>query len=161
MIISLCLQAIISHISYLFIESYLYIICGNFIKKINKLCFVFCSFTDEQLWTRICSGKLVIFVYWQVSILSAIVWLVWFVAFNATFNNISVIFGGVLLLKETGIPGENHQPAVVTVKLCHIMFYRVLIATTIRSLPQVTFLDHLIQRTMWADLLASLCIHRL
>ena len=26
--------------------------------------------------------------------------------FNATFNNISV-----LLVKETGVPGENHRPA--------------------------------------------------
>ena len=29
-------------------------------------------------------------------------------AFNATFNNISVI--SVLLVKETGGPGENHRP---------------------------------------------------
>ena len=33
--------------------------------------------------------------------------------FNATFNNISVIlWGSVLLMEETGVPGENHQPAV-------------------------------------------------
>jgi hypothetical protein len=32
--------------------------------------------------------------------------------FNATFNNISVIsWQSVLLVKETGIPRENHQPA--------------------------------------------------
>ena len=31
--------------------------------------------------------------------------------FNATFNNISVIsWRSVLLVEETGIPGENHQP---------------------------------------------------
>ena len=31
---------------------------------------------------------------------------------NATFNNISVIsWQSVLLVKETGVPGENHQPA--------------------------------------------------
>ena len=31
---------------------------------------------------------------------------------NATFNNISVIsWQSVLLVKETGLPGENHQPA--------------------------------------------------
>ena len=30
--------------------------------------------------------------------------------FNATFNNISVILWlSVLLVEETGIPGENHQ----------------------------------------------------
>ena len=31
--------------------------------------------------------------------------------FNATFNNISVIsWRSVLLVEETGGPGENHQP---------------------------------------------------
>ena len=33
--------------------------------------------------------------------------------FNATFNNISVIsWRSVLLVEETGVPAENHQPAV-------------------------------------------------
>ena len=32
--------------------------------------------------------------------------------FNATFNNISVIFWwSVLLVEESGVPGENHQHA--------------------------------------------------
>jgi len=32
--------------------------------------------------------------------------------FNATFNNISVIsFWSVLLVKETGVPGEYYRPA--------------------------------------------------
>jgi hypothetical protein len=32
--------------------------------------------------------------------------------FNATFNNISVIkWRSVLLIEETGVPGENHRPA--------------------------------------------------
>ena len=31
--------------------------------------------------------------------------------FNATFNNISVkSWLSVLLVKETGVPGENHRP---------------------------------------------------
>ena len=31
--------------------------------------------------------------------------------FNATFNNISAIsWRSVLLVEETGVPGENHQP---------------------------------------------------
>jgi len=35
--------------------------------------------------------------------------LVWFMVFNATFNNISVIsWRSVLLVEETGVPGENH-----------------------------------------------------
>jgi hypothetical protein len=38
---------------------------------------------------------------------------VWFrfMVFNATFNNISaILWWSVLLMEETGIPGENHQP---------------------------------------------------
>ena len=32
--------------------------------------------------------------------------------FNITFNNISVIsWQSVLLVEETGVPGENHRPA--------------------------------------------------
>ena len=37
--------------------------------------------------------------------------MVWFMVFNATFNNISVIsWRSVLLVEETGVPEENHQP---------------------------------------------------
>jgi hypothetical protein len=36
---------------------------------------------------------------------------VWFMVFNATFNNISVIsWRSILLVEETGVNGENHQP---------------------------------------------------
>ena len=49
--------------------------------------------------------------------------------FNATFNNISVLsWRSVLMVKETRIPGENHQPAAVPQiidKLYHMMLYRV------------------------------------
>ena len=39
--------------------------------------------------------------------------MVWFIVFNATFNNISVIsWRSVLLVDQTGVPGENHQPVV-------------------------------------------------
>ena len=35
----------------------------------------------------------------------------WFVVFNATFNNISVIsWWSVLLVEETGVLGEDHRP---------------------------------------------------
>ena len=35
-----------------------------------------------------------------------------FMVFNATFNNISVIsWRSILLVEETGGPGENHRPA--------------------------------------------------
>jgi len=34
------------------------------------------------------------------------------IVFNATFNNISVIlWHSVLLVEETGVPRDNHQPA--------------------------------------------------
>jgi hypothetical protein len=34
-----------------------------------------------------------------------------FMVLNATFNNISVItWRSVLLVEETGVPGENHRP---------------------------------------------------
>jgi hypothetical protein len=37
--------------------------------------------------------------------------MVWVMVFNAIFNNISVIsWRSVLLVEETAIPGENHQP---------------------------------------------------
>ena len=37
--------------------------------------------------------------------------LIWLMVLNATFNNISVIScQSVLLVEETGIPGENHGP---------------------------------------------------
>jgi len=35
----------------------------------------------------------------------------WFMELNATFKNISVIsWWSVLLVEETGVPGENHRP---------------------------------------------------
>jgi len=35
----------------------------------------------------------------------------WFMVFNATFNNTSVIsWRSVLLVEETGLSGENHRP---------------------------------------------------
>jgi hypothetical protein len=37
----------------------------------------------------------------------------WFMVFNATFNNSSVIsWRSVLLVEETGVPEENHRPVV-------------------------------------------------
>ena len=45
---------------------------------------------------------------------------------NATFNKISIIlWQSVLLVGETGVPGENHDLSQVTDKLYHIMLHRV------------------------------------
>ena len=45
--------------------------------------------------------------------------------FNDTFNNISVIsWRPVLLVEETGLPGENHRPVVSLTKLYYIMLYQ-------------------------------------
>ena len=50
--------------------------------------------------------------------------ILWFMVFNATFNNISVIsWLSVLLVEETGVPGENLSQ--ITDKLYHITLYLV------------------------------------
>jgi len=49
-----------------------------------------------------------------------------FMLFNATFNNISAIsWPPVLLVEETGVPGETTDLSQVTDKLHHIMLYGV------------------------------------
>ena len=56
-------------------------------------------------------------------------WLVGFTEFNATFNNISVIsWQLVLLVEETGGPGENHRPVASQEKFYQIMLYWVHLA---------------------------------
>jgi hypothetical protein len=46
--------------------------------------------------------------------------------FNATFNNISVIsVRSILLVEETGVPGESSNLSQVSDKLYHIMLDRV------------------------------------
>ena len=50
----------------------------------------------------------------------------WFMVFNATFNDISVLScRPVLLVGETGVPGENQRSAASHWQTYHIILYRV------------------------------------
>ena len=66
--------------------------------------------------------KLYILTYKKYKLLSEyMVALVIFMVFNATFNNISALsWRSVLLMKETGVPGENHRPVAIHGKTLNI-----------------------------------------
>jgi hypothetical protein len=68
-------------------------------------------------------------------------WFGCFMVFNATFNNISVIsWWSVLLVEETGAPGENYLPAAsLSVPIAvHFMYFG----------PSLR--DHLYQKTTFS-----------
>ena len=69
--------------------------------KCNLIFFQFQKFNIGQfIWKYVCPCELV-----------DSGWLVWFMVFNATFNNISAIsWRQVVLVEETGVFGGNHRP---------------------------------------------------
>jgi hypothetical protein len=55
-------------------------------------------------------------VFWYLTLMTTVTQtedgLVWFMVFDATFNNISVLsWRSVLLVEETRVNGEKHRPA--------------------------------------------------
>jgi hypothetical protein len=55
----------------------------------------------------------------------------WFMVFNAFFNNISGLsWRSVLLVKETRVPEENHQPVAID---CHILNKMYIFYTTAKK----------------------------
>jgi hypothetical protein len=62
--------------------------------------------------------------------------------FNANFNNSSVkSLRSVLLVEETGVPGENHRPVASYWQLYHIMLYQVHLAWTRFELTTLLVID--------------------
>ena len=54
--------------------------------------------------------------------------------FNATFNNISAIsWWSVLLVEETGVPGEDHRPVARMYNALHTMISENKIITYVKS----------------------------
>ena len=65
---------------------------------------------NKYSWSQILKMELLFGYNMTTSLLPEQVGL-WFMVFNATFNNISVIsWQSVLLLEETRVPGENQRP---------------------------------------------------
>ena len=97
---------LIFSIFWLFFQ-YEYKIVSFFYSKAWKLSLVFSHITTPPpfilygTYTNIC--KLISF---NILLFDG---LVWFMVFNVTFNNISAM-RSVLLVEETGVPGENQRP---------------------------------------------------
>jgi hypothetical protein len=62
----------------------------------------------KQVCKVLRNSKIHIFTIANNNFGHCLVWFYWFIVFNATFSNISVIsWQSVLLVEETRVPGEN------------------------------------------------------
>ena len=78
-------------------------------------------YTDVRFRIQCC----IWFYYYYLAYIRYTSW-VRIMVFNATLNNIAVIsWRSVVLVEETGAPGENHVLPIVTDKFYHIILYRV------------------------------------
>jgi hypothetical protein len=94
--------------------------------------FMFCIHLSVQMYQNLVKACQIKTFYkrkldniWYIELFLWWLW-IWFMAFNATFINISVIlWRSVLLVVETGVPRENLRPVAshcCYVKKCTIMF---------------------------------------
>ena len=79
------------------------------LNKRNRICNITFHFSDNYFRLG-ADQNTTLLIYIQKN--NCIKWLDgWFMMLNDTFNNISVIsWRSVLLVEETGVPGENHRP---------------------------------------------------
>ena len=84
----------------------------------KRICFRPPRAVSSQLWFLLIQSfprvifKNIFINYLFLSYFPLSIFRVTFMVFNTTFNNISVIsWGQVLLVEETGVPGENHRLA--------------------------------------------------
>ena len=122
------LAVYLKYLDLCFLCSVLYIVVCTFLLAIVFVCpsnydfwlplwylqnFSFLRFPDIYTWSVFFNG---LFEHDQYNHSSKALdnildWLIDFLCFNATFNNISAIsWRPVLVVEEAGVPGENHRP---------------------------------------------------
>jgi hypothetical protein len=92
-------MTLIRYILWMFGQGFHLIFQSHFVHLIIQNVSNFVSYKTNK-WINIFWGQ----YHWKIC-------LVWFMVFNATFNNISAIsWQSVLLVEETRVPSENHWP---------------------------------------------------